>query len=161
MKANLASEWTVKVSGKQLESEMIPTECNFEADLVPIMTNLTPSISSEPASGPPCSNGIVYKSSSPKVEDGSPAIKRGRRLDIELQELFAESRAGKIWRAAAHLSPADVHILTERAVYRLTDCGDRAFLSTSSRPARRLLNIPAKKRPSGLAVSSRAVCTLC
>ena len=112
-------------------------------------------------SGPPCSNGIVYKSSSPKVEDGPPAIKRGRRLDIELQELFGESRAGKIWRAAAHLSPADVRIPTQSARSLLTDRGDRAFLSTSSRPARRLLDIPAKNRPFGHAASSRAVCTLC
>lgn len=155
------------MSEKQLESEMIPPVCTLEAILVPTMTNLTPSIYSEPVRGPgvasdsPCCNGILYQNSSPKVENGPSAIKRGRRLDIELQGLFAESRAGNIWRTAAYLSPSEVHFLTEPVVGHLTDRGDRAFLSTSSRLARLQVNIHSEKQSFGPAVSSLAVCIPC
>ena len=106
-------------------------------------------------------NGTLNGSSSPKVRKTPSTDKRGRRLDIELQELFGESRAGKIWGAAVHLSPADVCILTQSARSLLTDRGDRAFLSTSSRQGRLLVNTRAEKRSSGLAVSFQGVYTLC
>jgi hypothetical protein len=44
-----------------------------------------------------------------ETEENSPSsIPFTKQLDVDMQELFGESRAGKIWRTAAHLSPAGV-----------------------------------------------------
>ena len=156
---------------------MILTECTFDTGLLSTMTTSASFQPSELLRGPATEssalsngtlngmlngmlNGTLNGSSSPKVGKTPSTDKRGRRLDIELQELFGESRAGKIWGAAAHLSPADVRIPTQSARSLLTDRGDRAFLSMSSRQARLLVNTRAERRSSGLAVSFQDVYTL-
>jgi hypothetical protein len=166
-------DWTVESDrewGSGLEGEAILTESTFDADLVPNMTSLTPSTSSESGRSPATESGSLSSNSTPngssppavdKEADPLPPIKPGRRLDVELQDLFGESRAGKVWRAAAYLYPDDVRIPTECAVSRLTDHGHRAFRSTSSHQARLLVNIRAEKPCSGPAGSSQAVCIPC
>lgn len=59
-------------------------------------------------------NGNVKLNGSPSLAVGteklfSSSVPRTKQLDFDMQELFGESRAGKIWRTAAHLSPAGVN----------------------------------------------------
>lgn len=65
------------------------------------------------------SSKVTSNGSSPPAVDEvegplSSVVEPGMQIDIELQELFAESRAGKIWRTAAHLFGPNVS--TQRPV---------------------------------------------
>ncbi|OBT40792.1 hypothetical protein VE00_08932 [Pseudogymnoascus sp. WSF 3629] len=48
------------------------------------------------------SSSLVFETQ----ENPLSPVARTKQLDVDMQELFGESRAGKIWRTAAHLSPA-------------------------------------------------------
>lgn len=50
------------------------------------------------------SSSLVFETQ----ENPLSPVARTKQLDVDMQELFGESRAGKIWRTAAHLSPAGV-----------------------------------------------------
>jgi hypothetical protein len=59
-------------------------------------------------------NGNINLNRRPSLADETEekffsAVPHTKQPDFDMQELFGESRAGMIWRTAAHLSPAGVN----------------------------------------------------
>lgn len=156
-----------RVIGRLGKGTLIRITCNRALLTIPDTMSLEPNSSS--GSEGEASRGSIGPLSSTNSSPGpvSPveyppsSIRLAWQLDVDVQELFSESRTGKIWRAAVHLSVANAGVSDGIAVCSWTDIADRASRNTFSHPGTQLVGIQTEKPNFGRAVSFLQACMRC